>query len=156
MESGIFPGNSIIQALPHSLLQPFINHYVYRSLYRSPGDYIEKTMPFRPSNSIDFFIGDPFETLDCHTEELSPFKRCTIRGPRTCKKYIIRIQRQFISFTIYFHPTGLYRLLGISMEEFTNKAGLLLLLNTDSMRRKVSSSTCCSIKVAIGRSLRAR
>lgn len=122
MNAGPLLGNSTTQALPHRLLQPFISKYVFRYLF-TPGDnYTEKNMPFRPASSIDFFLGDPFETIDCHTGRLIPFTRCTIRGPRTCRKYLIRLKGHFISFTIHFHPTGLYRLLGIPMDRFTNKA----------------------------------
>lgn len=122
MDAGPFPQNLTAQALPHSLLQPFISRYIYRSLF-TPGDnYTEKAMPFRPASSIDFFIGHPFDTIDCHTGQSIPFTRCTIRGPRTCKKYIIRLRARFVSFTIRFHPTGLYRLSGIPMDRFTDKA----------------------------------
>lgn len=122
MNAGLFPENLTMKALPHSLLQPFVSRYIYRYVFTPGEGYIEKAMPFRLASSIDFFIGSPFETIDCHTGQPIPFTRCTIRGPRTCKKYIIRLRAHFISFTIRFHPTGLYRLLGIPMDRFADKA----------------------------------
>lgn len=108
--------------LPHPALTPFISHYTFRRIRILTGNYLEKAMPLRLINSIDFFIGDPFETVDCHSGETIPFMRCTIRGLRTSKKCLIRLRGQFISFTVKFHPTGMYQLLGIGMDQFRDKA----------------------------------
>ncbi len=107
---------------PHSLLKPFISHYVYRSIQVPKGRAIKKSMPLRHTSSIDFFLGEEYDTIDLQTEQTEPFLRCTIRGPRTYKKYYILLKGHFISFTIKFHPTGLYRLLGIPMFHFANEA----------------------------------
>lgn len=107
---------------PQALLSPFISHYTFRYASIPKGCYLEKSMPLRLINSIDFFIGDAFETIECCSGEVIPFVRCTIRGLRTSKKYLIRIQGQFISFTVKFNATGMYQLLGIPMDQFRNKA----------------------------------
>lgn len=109
-------------AAPQPLLSPFISHYTFRRTCIPAESYMEKAMPLRLINSIDFFIGDAFETIDCCSGEVIPFMRCTIRGLRTSKKYLIRIQGQFISFTVKFNTTGMYQLLGIPMDQFRDRA----------------------------------
>lgn len=79
-------------------------------------------MPLRSVSSIDFFLGDLFETIDFQTGLSVPFIRCTIRGPRTRILYSINLKGEFVSFTIKFKATGLYRLLGIPMDLFVDKA----------------------------------
>lgn len=107
---------------PQPILSPFISHYTFRRTCIPADNYLEKAMPLRLINSIDFFIGDAFETIDCCSGAVIPFIRCTIRGLRTSKKYLIRIQGNFISFTVKFNATGMYQLLGIPMDQFRNKA----------------------------------
>lgn len=124
MESTIITANNdgTFHAAPQPLLSSFISHYTFRRNYIPAGSYLEKAMPLRLINSIDFFIGDAFETIDCGSGEVIPFTRCTIRGLRTSKKYFIRIRGQFISFTVKFNTTGMYRLLGIPMDQFRDRA----------------------------------
>ncbi|MFL9484268.1 helix-turn-helix domain-containing protein [Chitinophagaceae bacterium LWZ2-11] len=109
-------------AAPQPLLSPFVSHYTFRRTAIPTGDYLEKAMPLRLISSIDFFIGDAFEIIDCYSGAVIPFVRCTVRGVRTCKKYLIRIRGQFISFTVKFNATGMYQLLGIPMDQFRDKA----------------------------------
>jgi len=119
----VFPNYISTEPLPiHPLLQSFISHYVYRNFIISPEAVLEKKMPLRHVNSIDFFLGDPFDTEDCLTGEAHAFVRSTIRGPRTFTKYRIQLRRHFISFTVKFHPAGLYRLLQMPMKLFTDQA----------------------------------
>lgn len=116
-------GNSLIEyRSPHPALHSFIEHYVFRKFTVPDGCCIQKLMPPRSACSIDFFLGDCFETIDLQTGESVSFNRCMIRGPRTDLLYSIRIKGTFISFVIKFKPTGLYRLLGIPMDMFANKA----------------------------------
>lgn len=113
---------NVLREKPHPRLEPFISHYVFRSIHFPQDHCIEKAMPMRINTSIDFFIGDCFETIDCRTGQPVSFERCTIRGPRTRKLYYIRLKSHFISFSIKFKPAGLYRLTGIPMYHFTNRA----------------------------------
>lgn len=112
----------VLYEKPHPRLQPFVSHYVFRNIHFPQDHFIQKAMPIHISSSIDFFIGDPFETIDYHTGQFLPFHRCTIRGPRTRKLYYIRLKGHFISFTIKLKPTALYRLTGIPAHTFTNCA----------------------------------
>jgi AraC-like DNA-binding protein len=114
------PLSTVRKATAICALQPFIAEYVFRTL--SQYQPIVKAMPLRVTGSIDFFLGNSFETIDCRSNQTVPFTRCTIRGPRTHKKYTISIQAHFISFTIKFKPTGLYRLLGMPANLFCNQA----------------------------------
>jgi AraC-like DNA-binding protein len=148
----IVPGQDAIHDMPHPLLRPFISQYTFRSIHLPAGNCLEKAMPLRLVNSIDFFIGDAFETIDCHSGDTVPFIRCTVRGPRTGKKYLIRLRGHFASFTIKFHATGMYRLLGIPMDNFRDKAvpgadiGVLALGNlTEQLLYADDISTCIAI-----------
>jgi AraC-like DNA-binding protein len=73
-------------------------------------------------SSIDFFLGTPYTTLEVGSGEVVDFNRCTIRGPRTFRKYDIEISGSFVSFSIRLQPTGLYGLLGIPASNFRNQA----------------------------------
>lgn len=106
----------------HPCLQPFIQKYVFRKTIIPPACTMKKVMPLRSESSIDFFLGDHFDTMHILTGNPVPFERCTIRGPRTNILYFILLKGEFISFTIKFKATGLYKLLGIPMDMFTNKA----------------------------------
>lgn len=110
--------SSVAKKAPAEALSPFITEYVFRTV-KVP---VAKAMPLRYISSIDFFLGDDFETTDYRTGELIPFSRCAIRGPRTFRKNAIRIEKDFVSFVIRFKPTGLYGLLGISAHLFRDEA----------------------------------
>lgn len=107
---------------PASLLQPYISEYVFRTISVTEDQPLIKAMPFRVGASVDFFLGDPFDTVNCNTKKLESFERCTIRGPRTHKKYTIAISGKFVSFSMRFKPTGLYRLLGLPASLFCNQS----------------------------------
>ncbi|CAL1519013.1 helix-turn-helix domain-containing protein [Chitinophaga sp. MM2321] len=108
--------------LPAETLQVYVAEYVFRAFTVPQSQPVVKAMPLRVSSSIDFFLGDPFETVDYQSKQVAPFTPCTIRGPRTHKKYTISISGRFVSFTIKFKPTGLYRLLGMPANLFCNQA----------------------------------
>jgi len=123
METPLSPFSPLtVCHLPDWRLQPFVEQYIYRKIVVPNGCQIEKLMPLRSASSIDFFIGNSFETTELQTGLTVPFIRCTIRGPRTQILYSIRIEGEFISFTIKFKATGLYRLLGLPMDLFADKA----------------------------------
>lgn len=86
------PDSGAFHRVPHPLLSPFISQYTFRRIDIPTNSYMEKAMPLRLVNSIDFFIGDAFDTIDCRSGENIPFLRCTVRGPRTGKKYLIRLR----------------------------------------------------------------
>lgn len=114
------PVVTAVNAFPHLLLQTFISHYTYRKISMPQGALMRKTMPPRLVCSIDFFFGDSYEIFDYTTNEKMPFSRSTVRGIRTITKYNINLQNNFASFTVKFHPGGMYKLLGIPMNELTN------------------------------------
>ncbi|MEJ2904725.1 helix-turn-helix domain-containing protein [Pedobacter panaciterrae] len=117
------PYNSVVKkTAPTEALQAFVSEYVFRILTVPKHEPVVKAMPLRVMGSIDFFLGDSFETINCNSNQTESFARCTIRGPRTHKKYIIAISGHFVSFTIKFKPAGLYRLLGIPANLFCNQA----------------------------------
>ncbi|RPE08320.1 AraC family transcriptional regulator [Chitinophaga lutea] len=113
----------VAQQLPTEALRPYVAGYVFRTAaIRAKDAAVHKAMPLRSVSSIDFFMGDAFETTDCASGRVVPFARCTIRGPRTHRKYAIRLSGDLVSFSIRFTPAGLYALLGIPASEFSDEA----------------------------------
>lgn len=108
--------------LPHPALQPFIEQYIYRRINVPQGCCIEKLMPLHPAGSIDFFLSNKVEIRNFQTDASVPFLSCSIQGPRTRIKNSIRLQGEFISFTILFKATGLFRLSGMQMDQFVDKS----------------------------------
>jgi AraC-like DNA-binding protein len=109
--------------IPRAELSPFISEYIFRKIEITSGHPISRIMPMRPVSSVDFFLGDPYQTIDIRSGDPIPFKRCTIRGPRTYSKNSIHITGgNFISFSIRFKPTGLYGLMGVPVHEFRDEA----------------------------------
>jgi len=107
---------------PLAPLNGFIESYTFREIIVKEGSSLSKYMPCRHYNSIDFYLGDNYETIDLETGNLIPFWRCTIRGPRTYKKYQITLKGIFKSFSIKFKPTGIYQMLGIPMDNFLDES----------------------------------
>jgi len=114
--------SSVVIKKPSSFLNAFIEEYVLRNITVKEGTELIKFMPCRYANSIDFYIGDAYDTFDLKSGELKPFLNCTIRGPRTHKKNKIFIKGTFRCFSIRFTSTGMYQLLNIPMDQFCNEA----------------------------------
>lgn len=113
----------VAQLPPAAPLRPYIAGYLFRTAtIGAEGEGVTKAMPLRCCSSVDFFMGDAFEIIDCTTAQPVPFARCTIRGPRTYRKYSIRLSGELVSFSIRFTPAGLYTLLGIPAEQFRDEA----------------------------------
>ncbi|RAW02293.1 helix-turn-helix domain-containing protein [Pseudochryseolinea flava] len=108
--------------LPSVMLKDVVDEYTYREITFHDAGVIKKDMPCRHVNSIDFFIGKQYETTDIATQEVLPFVRSTIRGPRLQRKYTITIDQHFVCFSIRFKPTGIFRLFGIPMVNFVDDA----------------------------------
>ena len=108
--------------VPSDVLLPVVEEYIYRKISLPVNTAVRKDMPCRHVNSLDFFLGGSYKTFHCSEDQSIPFARCTIRGPRTHRKYRIEITEDFICFSIRFKPTGIYKLLGIPMNEFCDQA----------------------------------
>jgi AraC-like DNA-binding protein len=107
---------------PSDALRSIVEEYIFRKISLPVNTIVHKEMPCRHVNSLDFFLGGSYKTFHCSDKESMPFARCTIRGPRTHRKYRIEISEDFICFSIRFKPTGIYQLLGIPMSEFCDQA----------------------------------
>lgn len=142
----------VLRRKPHPQLQPFISHYVFRNIHFPQDICVQKAMPIRIHSSIDFYMGDPFETIDYRTGQSVPFERCTIRGPRTSKLYFIRLTGHFISFSIKLKAVGLFHLTGLPMCHFTNQSipgkqflQLPLQVITDKLQEANTISDCIAV-----------
>ncbi len=103
-------------------LRSFVQEYIFRIITIPEGCMIEKTLPLCSESSIMFYLGNPFDTVNVQTDQPVPFVRCSIRGPQTRILYSIHLKGTFVSFVIKFKATGLYKLLGVPMNVFTNKS----------------------------------
>jgi methylphosphotriester-DNA--protein-cysteine methyltransferase len=107
---------------PSPALSHVVKEYTYREIRFDAPATIIREMPCRHISSIDFFLAGQYATIDVQSEALLPFARSTIRGPRTHRKYRIAINEDFICFSIRFKPAGIFSLLGIPLEAFTDQA----------------------------------
>lgn len=71
---------------------------------------------------MDFFIGDPFKSTKRNKGKLILKTRSIIRTPRAFTRCTPDFTGHFTAFSIRFHPTGLYNLLGISMDQLGNNS----------------------------------
>jgi hypothetical protein len=113
---------SFVRYKPEGYLSTLIDYYVLRHIRLSEGSSIVKYMPCKHTNSIDFYLGERYDTTELTSGKQVPFIRSTIRGPRTYKKYQIRIFKDFLCFSIKFKPAGIYQLFGIPMDYFRDEA----------------------------------
>ncbi|HEY9047431.1 MAG TPA: helix-turn-helix domain-containing protein [Ohtaekwangia sp.] len=107
---------------PSPELRHVVEEYTYRCITFSAPGSIQKEMPCRAVNSLDFFLAGQYKTFYSANDESVPFTRCTIRGPRTHRKFRIEINEDFVCFSVRFKPTGIYQLFGIPMSEFCDQA----------------------------------
>jgi AraC-like DNA-binding protein len=136
--------STVNRMIPEGVLQTFISEYVFRELSIPSNQPVVKSMPLRVTSSLDFFLGDSYQTTHFRSKRTEPFVRCTIRGPRTYKKCFIVISGRFTVFTIRFKPTGLFRMLGIPANHFCNQAidGKLVFTNIfDEMTDRLMGCT---------------
>ncbi|MCD2423747.1 helix-turn-helix domain-containing protein [Niabella pedocola] len=114
---------------PHPLLLPFIKYYSIREIDITRHTTLKKLTTYGLQTSIDFFLGTPFQIINIADSTEQRFNRCMIRGLRTSCKYLLNLTGRFLSFNIKFTPTGMYQLLGIPMEHFTDQDIPLATLN---------------------------
>lgn len=98
-----------------------VSHYSFREIEVPIDEIIKKKTAHGVQMSIDFFMGDCFDTVSIADDEAQPFCSAMIRGLRTESKYKIVIKNHFRSFSVKFKPNGFYRLFGIPAQVFTNK-----------------------------------
>lgn len=138
--------------IPDSLLQPYIDGYVYREV-DPEGETFKKIVPPNAVTSLDFFIGNPFSTCELKNKTTIPFKTAAIRGCRTTTKYSIEYSKPFNVFSIKFKPTGLFSLLGIEMHKLTDAdidcSSINLPFDIHSLYRKIAQSSEISERVNI-------
>src|SRR3546814_6779051 len=73
-----------------------------------------------PETSIDFVIGDPFKKSKPNARKLVLKTRAILRTPSACKNCMPPFSGHFIIFNIKFHPTGMHRLFGFTMNSLGN------------------------------------
>lgn len=136
--------SSLVIRKPSSFFNTIIEEYVLRTITVKEGTELVKFMPCRYTNSIDFYIGDTYDTIDLKSGELKAFSHCTIRGPRTHKKNKIFIKGNFRCFSIRFTSTGIYQLLDIPMDQFCNEAVDALLVYPEVFRELTERLMGCN------------
>src|SRR5690606_30137364 len=137
---------------PHPLLLPYVEGYTLRKINPNKGEAIEKLMPHRMLTSIEFFLASPHKKFDLQTKENKNPETSTARGFRTFSKYKIQISEDFISLTVKFRPSGMFGLLGISLNHLTNEDYSLKELNIlpiseieNRLQEVINENNYCSI-----------
>ncbi|MFT3902172.1 MAG: helix-turn-helix domain-containing protein [Niabella sp.] len=112
----------IFQNIPaHPLLKQYIECYTYKRINPdTPWKPVKKIVPPNHLTSLDFFFEAPFKTTNLDTGKEIPYKTTAVRGCRLSTKYAIEYSEPFSTFSLKFTPTGLYSLLGISMNKVTD------------------------------------
>lgn len=148
------PNLSAITSATCPSMEKHIDSLVFREVEpESPVLPIYKIIPPNHFTSLDFFFGHPFKTIDLKNGKEVPYKTTAIRGCRTTAKYAIEFDKPFASFSIKFTPTGLYNLLGMDLEHFTDADISCLLLklpfDINELYKKIERAINPAERVAI-------
>ncbi len=108
--------------LPHPLLQDSIHcimpvHAVFDAIHSALPCFYPPT----PQNSLFLYLRDPISAQLDPTQDFKPQPRAVIVGPQTNPVYLL-LNQEHLAIRIGFHPSGLYRLLGIPLHELVDKS----------------------------------
>ncbi len=107
---------------PHILLQEFVNCIMIVHVEVDPhSGPIICPYPPTPQNSIFFYINDPIKMQQAAETPFLLQPRSVIVGPQLTR-VSIDINKSHKAVRVGFHPSGLYRLLGIPMAEMVDKS----------------------------------
>src|SRR3546814_819043 len=125
----ILPSPVNLSEPPHPALAPYIRQYEFHEHYwtgntafENNSEGSERNLCFMPETSIDFVIGDPFKKSKPNARKLVLKTRAILRTPSACKNCMPQFSGHFIIFNIKFHPTGMHRLFGFTMNSLGNNS----------------------------------
>lgn len=106
-----------LRHIPHAALRSFVDHYFLMHIRVDEGQPpVVCPFPPTPLQFIVFYIDDPVITKKEGENDFKTRARCIVVGPQATRMNLL-VRRSHKCFVIAFHPGGLYRLLGIPMNE---------------------------------------
>lgn len=108
--------------LPHPLLQDSIHCIMpVHAIFDTPDPATPCFYPPTPQNSLFLYLRDPISAQLDPSLEFLPQPRAIIVGPQTNPVYLL-LHQEHLAIRIGFHPSGLYRLLGMPLHKLVDKS----------------------------------
>lgn len=108
--------------LPHPLLQDSIHCIMpVHAIFDAPDPATPCFYPPTPQNSLFLYLRDPISAQLDPSLDFLPQPRAVIVGPQTNPVYLL-LHQEHLAIRIGFHPSGLYRLLGMPLHELVDKS----------------------------------
>ena len=108
--------------LPHPLLQDSIHCIMpVHAIFDTPDPATPCFYPPTPQNSLFLYLRDPISAQLDPSLDFLPQPRAVIVGPQTNPVYLL-LHQEHLAIRIGFHPSGLYRLLGMPLHELVDKS----------------------------------
>lgn len=107
---------------PHPLLQDSIHCIMpVHAIFDIPNPATPCFYPPTPQNSLFLYLRDTISAQLDTSRDFIPQPRAVIVGPQTKPVYLL-LHQEHLAIRIGFHPSGLYRLLGIPLHELVDKS----------------------------------
>lgn len=106
---------------PCAALAPFVRYFQNRhgSILHAPIGY---PIAARPEQFVEFYLRDRHEIVAADGRRRDRSPAVVLVGPQCVNGGELVLKGEFDVFTIHFQPTGLSRLFGVSLREFTDRA----------------------------------
>lgn len=106
---------------PHPALKGFVNNImIHEAEFDSSQPQINFSVPPLPEQSLFFYVRDSLEVENTATNKKGTLSSSIIVGPHT-NRNVMTPGRNHLMIKVGFQPGGLYRLLGIPMNELLGK-----------------------------------
>jgi AraC-like DNA-binding protein len=132
---------------PCAALQQFVRVYAQRTVSRfeQAGEILTETIPARLEQTLEFQFGERFDVLfPENLRRMAP--EVVIVGGYLQHPARIELRAGVQSFAVFFCPTGLSRLLGIPVSEFTNINFDATLLYAQLRELRIRLAECSSFE----------
>jgi AraC-like DNA-binding protein len=114
------PAHAIHFLKPSAALLPFVRFYCQREVRLQSGAAIVHPVLARAAPMIEFLYGDRFRVQACANGSGAPAFGGVVVGLQTHRRVELVMRGALEAFAIFFQPSGLNRLLGVSMEDLTD------------------------------------
>jgi AraC-like DNA-binding protein len=137
---------------PCAALQRFVRVYAQRNVgrFERVGEVLVETIPARLEQTLEFQFGELFDVFLPESRRRTTPEVVIVGGYlKHCARIELRAGVQ--SFGIFFHPTGLSRLLRIPTSELTNRNfdGTLLFAQLRDLRTRLAESSSFEYRVRL-------
>ncbi len=106
---------------PHPALRGFVNNImIHGAKFDATRGQLNFSIPPLPGHSLIFYVRDPVDSENVSTKKKETLPLCIVLGPNI-NRHIITAGRDHVILSVGFQPGGLYRFLGIPMNELLCK-----------------------------------